>query len=112
MSVSNPRFPHTCKITRSTNDDPLADEGEATVVYEGKCRGYEKNTTSIEGEVITSNRGLSLPYAKDDWSEDTMPKIGDEVEVDYGAYKEHGQIIDRLVANFHGTHLIWKHDNY
>lgn len=90
-----------------TDDDPLASES-SQIVYEGPCRGYEKNTTSIEGEVITSHRGLSLPIAKDGWTEDTMPKIGDDVEVNYGAYTEHGQIIDRMVANFHGTHLIWK----
>lgn len=109
MPVSNPRFPHTCKITRKTNDDPMSSDGEAEVIYEGVCRGYLKNTTSAEGEVITTNRGLSLPIAKGGWSEDTVPQEGDEVEVGYGSYKEHGQIIDRMAANFHGTHLIWNH---
>lgn len=109
MSVSNPRFPHTCKITRSGYSDPMSSDGDVKVIYEGACRGYLKNTTSAEGEVITTNRGLSLPIAKDGWAEDTVPQEGDEIEVDYGAYKERGQIIDRMVSNFHGTHLIWNH---
>lgn len=87
----------------------MEDEGEMTVIYEGECRGYEKNTTSAEGEVITTNRGLSLPIAKDGWTEDSVPREGDLIEIDYGSYREHGNIIDRAAANFHGTHIIWNH---
>lgn len=110
MPVSNPRFPHTCKITRSTvSSGPMEDEEEATVIYDGKCRAYTKNTTSVSGEVITENRGLSLPLSKDEWGGSNVPKEGDSIEVDFGAYKEHGQVIDRMPANFHGTHLVWRH---
>lgn len=110
MSVNNPRFPHTCKITRGVpSDDPMEDEQEPVVIYEGPCRGYEKNTTSISGEIITTNRGLSLPKSKDEWQRDVVPQEGDIVEVDYGPYTEHGKVIDKMVANFHGTHVIWKY---
>lgn len=110
MSVNNPRFPHTCVITRATDsDDPMTDEGEATVIYEGKCRSYSKNTTSVEGEVITNNRGLSLPLNKDEWCGREIPKEGDKIVIDFGPYTEHGQVIDKMVANFHGTHLVWRY---
>lgn len=146
MSVSNPRFPHTCTITRyASPEDPMEDEGEGIVIYRGRCRGYEKNTTSVSGEVITTSRGLSLPLNKDGWNvrrtssgiltwrgkllkmgdeksyikvgEDDadaiavqgIPQEGDRIVINYGPYTEHGQVIDRMVANFHGTHLIWQH---
>lgn len=79
-------------------------------MYEGACRGYEKNTTSVSGEVITSNRGLSLPLSKDDWGgKNRIPQEGDTVVVDYGPYKDRGQIVDKMAANFGGTHLVWHH---
>lgn len=110
MSVNNPRFPHTCVITRAAvSDDPMNDEGEAVVIYEGECRAYSKNTTSVEGEVITNNRGLSLPVSKDEWSKDSIPMEGDKIEIDFGSYTEHGQVIDKIAANFHGTHLVWRY---
>lgn len=111
MSVENPRFPHTCTITRKGETDPMSDEdAEGTVIYEGPCRGYEKNTTSIKGEVITTNRGLSLPVNRREWMERGMvPCEGDELSIDFGPYQEHGMLIDRMTANFHGSHFIWKH---
>lgn len=110
MSVSNPRFPHTCTITRATvSDDPMDDEGESTVIYEGACRVYTKNTTSVEGEVITNNRGLSLPLNKDEWSGREIPKEGDKIVIGCGPYTERGQVIDKIAANFHGTHLVWRY---
>lgn len=87
----------------------MKDDGEKITLYDGPCRAYEKNTTSTSGEVITTNRGLSLPLSRMDWETDNVPTEGDKVEVDFGPYKERGQIIDKMVANFHGTHLIWKH---
>lgn len=84
--------------------------GETIVVYEGECRSYAKNTTSDKGEVITSYRGLALPITEDGWKErDTIPQEGDEIAVDHGSYIEYGRVIDRLPANFHGTHLTWRY---
>lgn len=155
--ISNPRFPHWCRIIRKTADSPLIDkegftplndseeydplgsdnedteisEGqhpneseeteteenpdkgyEVTVIYEGKCRSYEKNTTSDRGEVITSYRGLALPLTQDDWTRlGVIPREGDEIAVDRGAYKEYGRVIDRnpATASFAGTHILWRY---
>ena len=61
MSVNNPRFPHKCQIIRPTkSDDPMSDEEEGAVLYDGICRGFDKLTTSVSGEVISSYRGLAL----------------------------------------------------
>lgn len=106
----NERFPHLCVITRATGVDPMEDESEDTVIYEGKCRVYDKNTTSDKGEVVSSYRGLALPVDRDGWiGLETSPREGDSVEVDRGTYKEYGRVIDVNAANFRGTHLVWKY---
>ena len=128
MSVENPRFPHFCRITRKTTPDPLDEEEDYSplcseveefgcnggksvrVIYEGCCRGYEKNTTSDRGDVITSYRGLSLPVTLNEWQEmGDAPREGDEVAVCKGVYAEYGRVTDVSPANFHGTHLIWRY---
>lgn len=126
MAVSNPRFPHFCRIIRKKMENPLVDEdgyspldddNEQTgaengeeIIYEGECRSYELHTTSDRGEVITSYRGLSLPVTQDDWTErGIVPQEGDEIAVNRGAYVEYGRVIDKNPANFHGTHLVWRY---
>ena len=82
MPVDNPRFPHTCKISRVVrgsatqsksprNDD---DEQESVVIYEGICRSFDFHTTSSSGELISSNRKLSLPQKQDEWRQARKPK--------------------------------------
>ena len=95
------------------NNDFSADFGPDNtiqVIYEGKCRCYEKHTTSDRGDVITSFRGLALPMTQDDWKRlGIIPREGDEVAVDRGAFKEYGHVVDKNPANFHGTHIIWRY---
>lgn len=107
--TDNPRFPHKCKIIRhSDNGDPMTDEDEGIVIYEGECRGYDKLTTSIGGDVISSYRELSLPLTQWEWRKDTIPQEGDRIELDKGSYVEKGEVVDRMLGNF-GTHLLWKY---
>lgn len=137
-SVFNPRFPHWCRIVRKTVEDPLVDEddfspledeeddgndgndgndvsdgNDALVIYEGACRSYKVNTTSDKGDVITSQRGLSLPLNQECWDElGVVPQEGDEVIVSHGTtFQEYGRVIDRNVAtaSYAGTHLIWRY---
>lgn len=106
----NPRFPHTCKIVRMQGEDPMEDESESIVIYEGKCRAYDKNTVSDKGDVLNSSRGLALPVDRDGWIElGTVPREGDTVLVDRGTHKEQGRVIDVNAANFRGTHLVWRY---
>ena len=110
MPVSNPRFPHTCRITRAIDEDPMVDESEVTLIYEGKCRDYDKNTVSDKGDVLNSFRGLALPIDRDGWiALGTVPQEGDEVVVDRGSHTERGRVVDVNPANFGGTHVIWKY---
>lgn len=166
MLVTNPRFPHWCRILRKAEtaplddeevfspledeesvsplsaDDPLADDSEevteepstneqdgeetedaqteedsttgdtSTVIYEGECRSYEKNSTSDKGDIITSYRGLALPLMQDDWDElGVVPQEGDEVIVVHGTFQEYGRVIDKNVAtaSYAGTHIIWRY---
>ena len=133
--VNNPRFPHTCRILRApdtepmedepqvANDDPMADESEEgeeiqqtqaskkkedTVIYEGLCRGYNRETTSDNGDVNASYRMLALPTKQDEWTDETIPREGDKIELQRFGYTEYGQVIDRRPGNL-GTHLLWKY---
>lgn len=107
----NPRFPHSCRITRVVNAGPMVDDGDTLLVYEGCCRVYDKNTTSDRGEVITSNRGLSIPLTRDDWQRlGIVPLEGDYLSIDRGGYVESGIVIDKNPGNFGGTHLVWNYD--
>lgn len=109
MSVNNPRFPHTCIITRKGATDPMSDEDvEGSVIYTGVCRSYEKHVTSVSGEVITSYRGLALPLKQDEWTSDTIPQEGDRIVVNKISFTEYGMVEDRLPGNL-GTHLLWKY---
>ena len=110
MPVDNPRFPHICKIVRPMYEDPMQDESEDVVVYEGSCRVYDKNTVSDKGDVVASYRGLALPVDREGWIEvGTVPREGDTVIVDRGTHLENGRVIDVNPANFGGTHLVWKY---
>lgn len=94
----------------TSQEESSEEEESVTVIYEGECRAYDKNTTSDKGEVITSYRGLALPVTKDGWIEKgVVPQEGDKVVVNRGGYEEYGTVIDKKPANFGGTHLIWKY---
>ena len=120
---NNPRFPHTCVITRpAVNSNPLEDEQESVVIYEGQCRSFDFHTTDSRGEVITSTRKLSLPVRQNEWvsiddnsSSSTVdlsdkwliPLEGDSIIVDKGSHREYGIVVDKMPSNL-GTHLIWR----
>ena len=133
--VKNPRYSHTCVIYRSCVTDPMEDSeplstndpmeddfgsGETTgeesvqekpknkVIYRGKCRSYNRDTVSDNGDVISSYRGLALPVEQDEWTEDTIPLEGDSIIVYRKGFKECGVVTDKRPGNL-GTHLIWKY---
>lgn len=116
MPVDNPRFPHTCKISRVVRDSATQsksprnddDEQESVVIYEGICRSFDFHTTSSSGELISSNRKLSLPQKQDEWTEETIPQEGDIVEVQKFGYTEYGLVKDIMPSNL-GTHILWNY---
>lgn len=118
--ISNPRFPHVCKIYRTVvaatdvAEDPDVDEGDTEqtseeVCYEGKCRSYDHDTTSDRGDVITQVRILALPLKQDEWTESTIPHKGDRVEVSKISFKEWGTVIDVRPNNL-GTNVLWRYN--
>ena len=114
-------FHDVCKVyrkmtvTTAASDDPNVDEDDTTqtvekVLYEGKCRSYDHDTTSDKGEVITALRDLALPMKQDEWTADNAPKKGDFVEVNKGAFKEWGTVIDFRPNNL-GTDILFRYDS-
>ena len=134
--IKNPRFPHTCKIIRFKNsepmadekfddDDPMRDETEepvvteqeseetyqsqgGTVIYEGVCRSDNKAVTSDNGDFNVSYRTLALPLKQDEWTDETIPLEGDRIELQRLGYKEYGIVVDKRPSNL-GTHILWKY---
>lgn len=134
--IKNPRFPHTCKIIRFKNsepmadekfddDDPMSDETEepvvteqeseetyqsqgGTVIYEGVCRSDNKAVTSDNGDFNVSYRTLALPLKQDEWADETIPLEGDRIELQRFGYKEYGIVVDKRPSNL-GTHILWKY---
>ena len=106
----NPRFPHTCVISRRVDDDdPMTDDDMVTTIYEGECRSFDYHTTNETGDVLTSTRKLSLPTRQDEWDEEhPIPQEGDSVVVDKGSYLEYGIVIDKMPSNL-GTHILWRY---
>ena len=89
----------------------MDDDCEEVLLYSGKCRAYDKYTTNGSGDVITSNRGLSIPVTRTEWMERGVNlREGDIIVVDRGGYEERGYVIDKNPGNFGGTHLIWRYD--
>ena len=106
--ISNPRFPHSCRIVRYDNSDPMVDDTEGIVIYEGECRSDNKAVTSDNGEYNISYRTLALPLKQDEWTEETIPLEGDRIELQRFGYKEYGIVIDKRPSNL-GTHILWKY---
>lgn len=106
--ISNPRFPHTCRIVRYDNSDPMVDDTDGVVIYDGECRSDNKAVTSDNGEYNISYRTLALPLKQDEWTEDTIPLEGDRIELQRFGYKEYGIVVDKRPSNL-GTHILWKY---
>lgn len=108
--ISNPRFPHDVTVTRVLPFDPLTmtEPDEVKVIYQGKCRSYQKEYVSTTGEVMTSKRVLSLPLKLADWTSDTIILENDLVEVNYGSYMERGKVVDKQPNNL-GTDIYWEY---
>ena len=159
--IQNPRFPHTCRILRypdtepmedqpqvngvpssEPEDDPMADETpepveepvqepvqepepvpdepsdeeesddepepEVAVIYEGVCRSWNRDSTADNGDVHASYRMLALPQRQQDWTDETVPRTGDRIELTRYGYTEYGKVLDVSPSNL-GTHLTWKY---
>ena len=127
--IKNPRFPHTCRILRYGNIDPMTDQSVndpmadevgdvndennlesngVTVIYEGVCRSDNRHITSDNGEYNVSYRTLALPLKQDEWTDGSIPLEGDRIELQRFGYKETGIVVDKNPGNL-GTHILWKY---
>lgn len=102
--MNNPRFPHHCTVTRTTDVRGGSSSGE--VLYDGTCRSYGRLSTSTSGDVITSVRVIAIPVNRDGWT--VTPDTGDTLEVTILDRKEYGTVVDSQPNNF-GTDLIWEY---
>jgi hypothetical protein len=63
MGVSNPRFPHWCKVYRVTGENPFDDKREETLLYEGRCAKYGTNNlrTFFKEGVEKADYAVDIP---------------------------------------------------
>jgi hypothetical protein len=91
--MNNPRFPHTCKISRQTGD---AQDGDLTdnLIYNGSCRKEldKFNDSHYQNTANTSQWILSLPI-------EVKVLFGDTVLVDDGIADIKGVVSDWEVTN-------------
>ena len=102
--MNNPRFPHTCIITRVT-DYPDGKPSDIKTLYDGPCRSYTQFSASTAGDVISSRRALAIPMKRDEW--ETTPDTGDLVTVNIADREEYGRVIDPSNPNNFGTNILW-----
>lgn len=60
--VSNPRFPHTCRVYK-ISDETSWDDGVETVLYEGKCNKYGSSNlrTFKTDNVLKGDYAVDIP---------------------------------------------------
>lgn len=107
--MENRRFPHTCTITRDVASDPMEDEGQSEVLYQGECRCYPSKDTTVGKEYDVHYRELSIPLTNTGWTRNNVPNEYDRVEVDYGTYTEILHIVRLNLGNF-GSHFSCRKD--
>lgn len=109
VPYDNKRFPHTCVISRVAQLDPMEDEAESVVIYEGECRCYAPHDTTVGGEYDTNYREISVPENLSEWTEESIPHVYDIAVVDYGPYQENMHIVELKPGNL-GTHFYCRKD--
>ena len=91
--MSNPRFPHTCIITREEGD-PQDGEMTSTILFNGSCRKEltKFNDRHYQNAANTSQWILSLPIG-------VKILFGDKVKVNDGIADIEGIVSDWEVTN-------------
>lgn len=91
--MNNPRFPHTCSITRSEGDIQ-AGEFTTTLVYNGSCRKELNNfnNTNPSNSASTAQWLVSLPIS-------CRLVYGDKVTLDDGIAEISGTVSDWATTN-------------
>jgi len=103
MAVSNPRFPHTCRIYRLDNATPWSD-GEEVTLYEGECRKYTGYRPTDPDGVTKEIFALSIPLIM---TRNGQMRAGDLVDITDRVGDWHGVVKSVMAGNL-GTTLHWE----
>lgn len=104
--TSNPRYPHTIKITRATGTyDPFNPAAETlSTIYNGEGRNYKYGGTNPYNGVLTSDFCISIPLTN------IEVKAGDRVEVTEVMRVIEGEVVDYYLGNL-GVTVYWNKKN-
>ena len=108
----NPRFPHTCRIFRSSGGGDAFEESTTIDIYNGECRNYITTRGVGDTKVISSQYTLAIPAYKtlNDGTEERIEVksfAGDKVE----CTDARGRLLTGTVVNCYmgtlGTNVYW-----
>ena len=110
--TTNPQFPHTIKITRTTGTYDPFNGGTTTTeeIYNGEGRNYKSGNTNPTNGVLVSDYVVSMPF--------TLLEIlaGDKIEVTdrmtalEDARVLRGDVVDAYLGNL-GLNVYWNKTN-
>lgn len=112
---SNKRFPHSCKVFRSSAGGDAFEKDTFEELYSGECRNYITTKSIGDSKVKSSQYTLAIPaYRKSE--NGTMERIyvksfaGDKVEcLDERGKVLEGTVVDCYMGNL-GTNVYWNYD--
>lgn len=98
--IKNPRWPHTCKLSRYNGVSAFS-EGEEEVLYEGDCRKYSNNsirsffTNTPAGKMLNADYAMSVPINGEGYliDEKGNRRLVDGKEVHYDFELHAGEMI-------------------
>lgn len=108
VSSQEPEQPVESETPSEASSEEEESEDKGTLLYEGICRGYNRDTTSDNGDVHASYRMLALPLKQDEWPDGTIPRAGDKIILQKIGFTEYGRVLDITPGNL-GTHILWKY---
>jgi len=104
--TTNPQFPHTIKITRTTGTYDPFNGGTTTTeeIYNGEGRNVKTMGTNPSNGVLVSDYAVSIPF--------TLVNIqaGDKIKVTDRVRVIEGDVVDAYLGNL-GLNVYWNKTN-
>jgi hypothetical protein len=111
MTISNPRYPHSIRITRNVSStyDPFNDANSTNTeveVYNGEGRNYKANNTNPSNGVLVSDYAVSIPFVEIEIRAGDKIRVIDRMRALPDAKILEGEVVDAYLGNM-GLTVYW-----
>jgi hypothetical protein len=115
MTISNPRYPHSIRITRNVSStyDPFNDANSTNTeveVYNGEGRNYKANNTNPSNGVLVSDYAVSIPFVEIEIRAGDKIRVIDRMRALPDAKILEGEVVDAYLGNM-GLTVYWNKVN-